>query len=92
VGGVAWGPSVDLPTFNRSKVTTMRRKAILILICLNCLLFSAILTKPVWSQIFPRGLWDCCEQQVDGDPYCCESCCWFLPNCDESSDCLDPDK
>jgi len=65
----------------------MRRKMIFGLILLNGLLLAAILTRPAWTQVFPTGLWNCCEYELAPEPYCCEQCCWFERNCKGDADC-----
>jgi len=64
----------------------MRRKLILFLVVLNCLLGLALLARAADSQILPLGIKDCCKG-VGGDAYCCWNCCWFISDCQFDRDC-----
>ena len=64
----------------------MRRKLMVALISLNSLLGVALLAGVADSQIIPRMIRDCCEG-VGPEAYCCESCCWFVKDCDNDEDC-----
>ncbi len=67
----------------------MRRKLMVGLAVLNGFVALALFAAPAGTQIIPNGIWDCCEFDGGGVGYCCEDCCWLVPNCDENSDCTD---
>ena len=67
----------------------MRRKLILGLVLLNGLFAAALISQPIETQIIPRGLFNCCKD-TGPDGYCCFRCCWFIVNCWDDEDCLDP--
>ena len=67
----------------------MRRKLTFALVLLNLLLGIAILARSADSQVIPRGILNCCQQD-GGDPYCCFGCCWFVYDCKTQRDCDDP--
>ena len=69
----------------------MRRRIMFALILLNCLLGIALFARSVDSQIIPRGLFHCCEEE-GGDPYCCGFCCWFIKDCSTDTDCREARK
>jgi hypothetical protein len=65
----------------------MRKRLIIAFAVLNAGLAMALLGSPAETQIMASSIFgDCCEE-VEGDYYCCESCCWFIHTCDTSSDC-----
>jgi hypothetical protein len=64
----------------------MRRKLLLVLVILNCLLGVAVLARVADSQVLPRGIRDCCEG-TGPEAYCCYDCCWFVQNCRSHEDC-----
>jgi len=67
----------------------MRRRIVIGLVLVNALLASALLVKPADTQMMPMGLFDCCEEEAgEGDEaYCCDSCCWWISDCDSDRDC-----
>ena len=67
----------------------MTRKIIKGLVLLNILLAAALTTTPLVSQVFPRGLWNCCQSGMTDseDEFCCYACCWWIRNCSRDSDC-----
>ena len=66
----------------------MRKRLILGLVLCNILIGFVVLATPVKTQIFPRGIIDCCK--VEGDEgYCCHNCCWLAWPCDSDEDCKD---
>ena len=67
----------------------MRRRLLLGLVLLNCVLGIALFVRSADSQILPRGIFDCC-QTVGSEGVCCNNCCWFFPTCDGDEDCSDP--
>lgn len=64
----------------------MRRKLITALLFLNVGFAIALVTRPVETQVVPRGLFNCC-QGTAGDAYCCRNCCWFISDCSTDEDC-----
>ena len=66
----------------------MRRWLILGLVLLNGLIAAALVATPADSQVVTLGVVDCCKQEQQAAPYCCDSCCWFNYNCDTHEDCL----
>ena len=65
----------------------MRRRLLFVLVLLNVALAVSLLSAPAWTQIIPRGLFDCCKVDNPGEAFCCRGCCWFVRNCDEDEDC-----
>jgi hypothetical protein len=39
----------------------MRRRLLFVLVLLNVALAVSLLSAPAWTQIIPRGLFDCCK-------------------------------
>jgi len=67
----------------------MRKKIIIGLAVMNGLIALALFAVPAKTQIIPNGIWDCCEYDQGGEGYCCQNCCWLVPDCNEHSDCRD---
>lgn len=67
----------------------MTRKIMKSLIILNILLATALAATPLVSQILPRGLWNCCQQEMveSVGEFCCYGCCWWVRNCSGDADC-----
>jgi hypothetical protein len=66
----------------------MRKKLFFSLTLTNVLVALALWASPGAAIIVPGGggRQDCCKS--DGPmPYCCMSCCWLVPDCDQSADC-----
>ncbi len=64
----------------------MRRKTVLVLVILNCLLGIALFARAADSQIIPLGIFNCCKD-FEEEGYCCFGCCWFNQNCFDDEDC-----
>jgi hypothetical protein len=69
----------------------MKRKIVIGLVLLNCLLAAALLAVPGISQIIPLSWLNCCKESAmeSTDGYCCIECCWFIHNCREDEDCVE---
>ncbi len=67
----------------------MRRKLMVGLTVLNGFVALVLFATPADTQIIPNGIWDCCEYNGAGEGYCCEDCCWLVPNCLGDPDCRD---
>jgi hypothetical protein len=66
----------------------MRKKLIVGLATLNGVLALALFAAPAaGTQVMAAfALRDCCEIE-NGEPICCDSCCWFINDCDGGEDC-----
>ena len=55
----------------------------------NLLLFPLLLATP--NEVKASGtsarLFDCCQESVEEEDFCCDNCCWFRDNCNSSGDC-----
>jgi hypothetical protein len=69
----------------------MRRKLIVGLAVLNGMLAVALFAVPASTQIIPLGIFNCCENAGTPEGYCCQNCCWFIPNCTNDGQCQGPD-
>ena len=65
----------------------MRRKPIFALLVLNGLIATLLFSPVANTQIIPRAIFDCCKVDLAFQDYCCSSCCWLIPNCDDNEDC-----
>lgn len=68
----------------------MRERLKLFLFTANLVLLASLLSlgspRPAAAQE-GEGLVDCCLSSVEGQPHCCDNCCWFLSDCDNNQDC-----
>ena len=69
------------------KRLTIRTRHIVGFVILNAILAVAVMTGPAASQILPASIFrDCCKD-TGPDAYCCENCCIFVNDCENSEDC-----
>lgn len=60
------------------------------LCAVNAVLFAAILTvtpAPLLGDTSETGWLDCCQRSTEGEGFCCNNCCWFTHDCNQSSEC-----
>lgn len=71
----------------------MRRKLILGLLAINGVFAGVLVATPARTQVIPLGWFDCCQPMTlrSSSEYCCRSCCWFIPDCDDDEDCNPPE-
>lgn len=63
-------------------MSKMKKRVMLALILANGMLAGSLMA-------FGGGNGQsCCKETIDGTPYCCDTCCWFVSDCDTDSDCL----
>ena len=65
----------------------MRKRLIIAFAILNAGLALALMRSPAETQILPFSFFGDCCQELEGDYFCCDNCCWFIDNCDRSADC-----
>jgi hypothetical protein len=55
----------------------------------NLLLLPLLLATPDEAQAngTSAGWFDCCQESVEEEDFCCDNCCWIVNNCNSSSDC-----
>lgn len=72
----------------------MRRKLIVGLLIINCSLASLLVVTPAQTQLIPLFFVDCCQPMTlrAESEYCCEKCCWYIPDCDDDDDCNPPEQ
>lgn len=65
----------------------MRKRLVIALVVVNAILATAVFAWPAVSQVIPLFAFEDCCKEAGGEPYCCNSCCWFVDDCHDDDDC-----
>lgn len=66
----------------------MRTRLLSFLIAAN-LAAGGILAVATPAAAGEESIRDCCKNSVEGTGFCCDNCCWFTSDCNQSADCGD---